>query len=87
MHFLQARLEKLAKAVLVYVPLGSMKPGDQEEVDVHTLMERTGFTRKEIEGLASSIVLAKLVGVTKTSFIKPTTEDSKDQGAVRLKAV
>lgn len=79
-------IQKLADAILIYIPAGSMKPGDVEDVDVLTLMGRTGFTKKEIEDLASSTVLAKLVGVTRTSYIKPTSTSRKDKGAVRVRS-
>lgn len=81
-----ANIQKLAQAILVYIPAGSMQPGDVEDVDMLSLMTRTGFTRKQIEDLASSTRLAKLVGVTRTSYIKPTTKGRKDKGAVRVRS-
>lgn len=79
-------LQKLAQAILVYIPLGSMEPGDVENIDVFSLMNQTGFTKKAIEELASSSRLAKLVGVTRTSYIKPTTKSRFDKGAVRVRS-
>lgn len=59
-------IDRLVEAVRVYVPEGSMRPGDIEFVDVGALIEHSGLARDEVQRLARR--LAKPLGLARVSF-------------------
>lgn len=79
-------IQKLATAILVYVPMGALHADDTCDVDILSLMRQTSLPLAEVKKLASSTVLARLVGADRTSFIQPEKKYSKkDKGAIRLR--
>lgn len=81
----QISCKKISDAVAAYCPPGSIIPGGGCDIDARSVRKRAGIELELLQRLARSRRLAKLLGVDRVSYCKPTDKRNIwDEGIVRL---